>query len=103
MARIDLQNGTITARFNPGHLVMTRSVSETVSLDTDFAEFILNAVMRHINAEWGDVCTEDKLSNFEALQNGGRLLSAYHLDEIKIWVLTEADRSSTTIMFPAEY
>lgn len=103
MAKADMGYEVIRAKFNPGTLLMTESISDTVSLDDDFAAFVLSSVMRHINADWGDVCADDKISNFKALQNDERLLSAYHLDEIRIYVLTEADRSNTMVLFPDEY
>lgn len=60
----------------------------------------------HASGNWGDVCDEDWESNNEALRTGDRLLSAYWLDDAhteKIWIITEADRSATTILFPEEY
>ncbi len=59
---------------------------------------------RHANADWGDVCAEDKAFNDEALIIGTRLMSAYTTaDTTKIWVITEADRSVTTLLLPEEY
>jgi hypothetical protein len=59
---------------------------------------------RHISGDWGDVPAEDAQANEDALQTGARLLSAYTLSSgVKVWVITEADRSSTTIMLPEEY
>lgn len=61
-------------------------------------------VARHEQGDWGDVCSEDALANENALRYGGRLLSAYRLpDGERVWVLTEADRSSTTVLLPMEY
>lgn len=59
---------------------------------------------KHIRGDWGEVCEEDKASNDTALRHGDRLLSAYRLrDGVKIWIITEADRSSTTLLLPEEY
>lgn len=59
---------------------------------------------RHLYCDWGDVCKEDWESNDAALLNGSRLFSSYHLDGgFKIWVITEWDRSATTILLPDEY
>lgn len=59
---------------------------------------------RHARGDWGDLCDEDKAANQEALQEGLRLLSAYRLgDGKKLWVITEADRSATTLLLPEEY
>jgi hypothetical protein len=59
---------------------------------------------RHVRGDWGDVCAEDRQANDRALQTGERLVSAYHTkDNQKIWVITEADRSSTCVLLPSEY
>ncbi|VGO17682.1 hypothetical protein PDESU_06284 [Pontiella desulfatans] len=59
---------------------------------------------RHVRGEWGDLCDEDKLANDEAVAAGLRILSAYRLpDGERLWAITEADRSVTTILLPAEY
>ncbi len=61
-------------------------------------------LMRHSAGDWGDVSDDDRRSNILALENGLRLLSVFHLsDGTKIWIVTEADRSSTTILLPCEY
>jgi hypothetical protein len=59
---------------------------------------------RHVRGDWGDVCDEDSEANDLALKDGSRIFSVYHLkDGTKIWVITEADRSSTCILLPEEY
>lgn len=68
---------------------------------------------RHVRGDWGDVCPEDAQANEEALQEGARVLSAYVLPPpvgesetlapAKVWLITEADRSVTTILLPEEY
>lgn len=61
-------------------------------------------VARHERGDWGDVCSEDAQANEAALRDGGRLLSAYRLPTgERLWILTEADRSATTALLPAEY
>jgi len=93
-------------KFNPGREVMTRGVSNWASPDNDGGEVydqLLACLRRHVSGDWGDVCPEDQESNRVALINGDRLLSAYTIDGQKIWIITEADRSSTTILFPDEY
>lgn len=62
------------------------------------------AFSRHSRGDWGDVGKEDWQGNDQALQNGERLLSVYHaLSGTKFWIITEADRSATTILLPSEY
>jgi hypothetical protein len=59
---------------------------------------------RHVRGDWGDVCDEDKRLNDQALVDGDRLLSAYKTSNgTTIWIITEADRSSTTILLPENY
>ena len=61
-------------------------------------------LLRHSFGDWGDVCEESALLNDEALQDGSRLLSIYKSNNgTKIYILTEADRSATTILLPSEY
>jgi len=71
----------------------------------------LQLIGRHITGDWGDVCPEDAQANEDALQFGSRILSSYVLmppagetsTPVKIWLITEADRSVTTILLPEEY
>lgn len=58
---------------------------------------------RHVTGDWGDVSAEDRQANDRALIDGTRLLSAYVISGHPIWVITEADRSVTTILLPSEY
>jgi len=59
---------------------------------------------RHARGDWGNVDEHDRQANEDALQDGSRIFSVYHLnDETKIYVITEADRSSTCCLLPKEY
>ena len=59
---------------------------------------------RHVTGDWGDLCEEDKQENEFSVKNASRILSAYTLRTgVKVWVITEADRSATTILLPEEY
>lgn len=59
---------------------------------------------RHRGGDWGELDEEDRAANDAAVTGGGRILSAYRLsDGTKIWIITEADRSSTCILLPEEY
>ncbi|CAN5544741.1 hypothetical protein BH11ARM2_BH11ARM2_38460 [soil metagenome] len=61
-------------------------------------------VMRHAFGFWGDLEPEDRLENERALENGGRIFSAYTLPDLaRVWIITEADRSATTLLLPGEY
>ena len=88
-----------TIRFPLGQTLATPGVLEvTTQTERDIA------FSRHSRGDWGDVGKEDWQGNDQALQNGERLLSAYHaLNGTKFWIVTEADRSATTILLPSEY
>lgn len=61
-------------------------------------------LLRHSQGDWGELDAHDRLENQLALEQGYRLLSSYRLQESeKIWIITEADRSATTILLPSEY
>ena len=64
----------------------------------------MSLIARHGQGDWGDVSPLDAQANADALSLGGRLLSSYTLaGDTKLWVITEADRSATTILLPSEY
>ena len=99
-----LQPISSEARFPLGQLVMTRGVNDRVAEDSGFAGFVLASLKRHARCDWGDLCQEDKKENELSLREGFRLLSAYEQEGLpKIWIITEADRSATTTLFPDEY
>ena len=99
----------VNPAFPIGQLVATRGVYDLATENLDFAKFIQESLSRHIKADWGDVDDEDKQSNDLALKQGTRLMSAYNDDRFPkngistILIITEADRSSTTVLFPDEY
>ena len=65
---------------------------------------LLPYLVRHANCDWGDVCKSDWESNDKAIKEGLRILSEYKLpDGLKIWIITEWDRSATTLLFPEDY
>ena len=62
------------------------------------------AFRRHASGDWGDLDADDRRANEDALKNGARLLSSYKTTAgTKFWIITEADRSSTTALLPEEY
>lgn len=64
----------------------------------------LRFLLRHMGGDWGDVCEEDRQTNAEALVHGARVMSVYELGPTqRLWIITEADRSSTTLLLPEEY
>jgi len=91
------------AKFKLGQIVMTRGVNDLVAEDEGFAKFVWDSLKRHAMGDWGDLDEEDKKENEFSLDKHLRILSAYKKDKWKIWIITEADRRATTILFPSEY
>ena len=90
-----------TTRFSLGQVVATPGALEAFQKTKQTPTEFLN---RHVSGDWGDLCDEDKHTNEQSLIDDGRIFSAYHLnDGTKIWVITEADRSSTCVLLPSEY
>ena len=90
---------TVNPRFNPGRLMITRNAKDVlprVEIDA--------AINRHLSGDWGDVCQSDWQLNEDALKKGDRLMSVYHTqDGEKFWIITESDRSATTVLLPSDY
>jgi uncharacterized protein YdcH (DUF465 family) len=81
-----------------------RVVSAPGALDALTEVDIAAALYSHQRGDWGDVCREDWEENELALREGFRLFSVYHTaDGTKFWVITEADRSATTLQLPSDY
>ena len=87
-----------TAKFPLGQIVMTANASGQLP-----AEDIQNALTRHAAGDWAEVCEEDREENELSLKEGFRLLSVYRSGETKFWIITEADRSITTVLMPEDY
>lgn len=69
-----------------------------------FDLFCRRCLIRHVHGDWGSLTKDDKRMNDDAVYYGDRLMSVYPFGvEDKIWIITEADRSHTTILFPDEY
>ena len=88
-------------KFPLGKLICTEGAAELI---TRLKIKIMNLIGRHITGDWGDIDDEDVHTNNCALLHGDRLLSSYNIDPVsKLWIITEADRSRTTILLPSEY
>ena len=87
--KLKFQHGTVVAR--QGALLVADNHT------------ILELLRRHLAGDWGDVCPEDAKANEHALKHGERILSSYTVRGEKLWVLTERDRSATTVLTPGEY
>jgi len=65
---------------------------------------IMAALLRHVVGDWGDVCAGDKQANDQAVIEGTRILSVYYAaNGTKFWLMTESDRSSSTVLLPEDY
>lgn len=98
---------TSPSRFPLGTIVSTPGALEACTRD-----HLMHCLARHAQGDWGCVGSEDAASNAEALRDGLRILSAYPIDPSRpcmgfgencLWIITEADRSATTLLLPDEY
>lgn len=91
--------------FQLGNVYSTRGIADLKETIGGFEGFVIDCIYRHSQGDWGELCAEDKEYNNEAVKSGNRLLSAYvHTPTgTKVWVITEADRSATTVLLPDEY
>lgn len=105
----------LNPKFSPGQLLITPGA---LALLEEFHVSPLDLLSRHMyDGDWGDVSPSDGQLNDDALISGGRILSSYCLGQNapiwplahrfgengRIWLITEADRSATTILLPSEY
>jgi hypothetical protein len=91
-------------KFNPGKIVVTCGVNDEMNRNEKFAIHVWLSLERHLAGDWGSLCDEDRVANEMALEGGERLLSSYASEGVMpIWIITEWDRSVTTVLFPDEY
>lgn len=87
------------ARFRLGELYVTTAADRTIGP----AE-IARGLARHAQGDWGDICPDDRAANELALVQGGRLHSVYRdRHGVPFWIITEWDRSATTVLLPDDY
>ena len=86
-------------RFSLGRVVITCGASETVD-----ERHVWSALNRHANGDWGDLCDDDRELNEWGVNHNARLMSRYRInDGTDLWIITEWDRSVTTILLPEDY
>jgi len=93
---------TVTPLFALGHIVATRGALELLDrLGIDGGLYLT----RHQRGDWGTVCAEDAVENERAVADGDRILSEYRIGAARerLWIITEWDRSATTLLLPEEY
>ncbi|MEO5914433.1 MAG: hypothetical protein ABIS50_09390 [Luteolibacter sp.] len=94
-----MDNDITKSKFHLGQLLATPNALSKIP-----NEDIQTALARHSREDWGDVCPEDWKANDHALKTERRLLSAYRSTEgVKFWIITESDRSVTTVLLPEDY
>lgn len=87
--------------FCSGQIVATPGALEALAEANQTPNEFLS---RHLQGDWGDLCDDDKTANQEALEQGLRLMSSYPFgNDRKLWIITEADRSVTTLLLPEDY
>jgi hypothetical protein len=100
---------TSTQLFSLGQVVQTRLVSDASSEHQPFSSFVQSCLARHHSGDWGDCCADDHDINHSAVYYGHRIMSFYDIPDglytlaRQLWIITEWDRSNTTILFPSEY
>jgi hypothetical protein len=86
-------------QFDLGQLVATPNALSVLSHDD-----ILAGLSRHVRGDWGELDPHDLNANERALKHGGRLFSAYlSTNQVKFWIISECDRSATTVLLPEDY
>lgn len=89
----------MASKFRLGRTVITSAALELLHPDD-----VHSALHRHAGGDWGEVCPEDWSENELSVEQGFRLLSVYRdRHDRKFWIITEADRSATTILMPDDY
>lgn len=92
-------------KFETGQVVVTAGVAAKMEHNPGFIKFILVSFKRYETCDWGNIRPDDAKMNDKAVKNGDDRILAMYEDEKygKIWIITERDRSVTTILFPSEY
>ena len=94
-------NAEHTPRFALGQVVATPGALASME---EAGQNPLDLLMRHQSGDWGELDEEDKAENELSVREGFRILSAYVLStKVKVWIITESDRSATTFLLPEEY
>ena len=92
-------NKILNAKFPLGQVVITANAQSRLD-----SRAVHQALSRHAAGDWGDVSPHDAAENDAALHQGdGRFMSAYGAGDGRFWIITEADRSVTTVLLPEDY
>ena len=90
--------------FELGQVVATAAVNSRMLEDDDFRREVRESLDRYCNMDWGKIGEDDAQMNNESVVNGdNRIMAAYKTEAGDIWIITEWDRSATTVLFPSDY
>lgn len=91
-------------KFDLGQVVVTKGIDEKMKEDRSFQVFVQVSIGKYVHRDWGQTSDEDAKANNRSIQNGERILAVYKQPktDTTIRIITEADRSVTTILFPDE-
>lgn len=93
----------MAVNFELGQIICTKRISEEMKSDENFYTFVYASLAKYICGHWGDTCADDVEANNNAIKDGERILAVYKYRDESIWIITEWDRSVTTVLFPEEY
>lgn len=93
----------MTVKFPSGMLVAIVATPAALAAAREAGVALSALLSKHLRGEWGDLDAYDAQANEDALERGGRLFSSYQTAAGKIWIITEADRSATTVLLPSDY
>ena len=90
-------------KFEIGKVCMTSGIDNAINENKKYYIELINCFEKYLTGDWGDLCEQDKQANEDALINNERLLASYLTSKGKVYIITERDRSCTTILFANEY
>ena len=91
----------ITPLFSPGEIVSTPGAIAALE---NHHVLPMTLLQKHLTGDWGSVDPDDAKANDDAVRDGDRILSSYRIGEqVRVWIITESDRSVTTFLLPSEY
>ena len=90
-------------KFESGQICLTSGIDERVNNVKGIRRFVYDSLQRHLSGDWGDCNPADAKENDFSVDKNLRIFSVYKNGADKIWIITEADRSTTTILLPEEY
>lgn len=93
----------VEPKFELGQVVQTRGIAAARLESEEFADEITRDFLRYVQGDWGDTCAEDSELNNNATKDGDRIVAKYNTTKGDVFIITEWDRSYTTILFASEY